>query len=523
MATALDRRLAATIERADMRHYPERFVEWAFPWQEPGTVLEHEKGPEEWQRDILVTLGQEIRTRNFNGHDPVAPIRIAVTSGHDIGKSALTAWLVLYCLVTRPYCKGSVTAGSVTQLETKTWAEVAKWKKLCLVGHWFEYHNTKGHMRCGMAGHKDNYFIGAYTCRKENTESFAGQHAPNSTSLFIFDEASQIIDGIYEVAEGGLTDGEPWFVQFGNPTRRTGKFFEAFHGQAHRWITRQIDSRTVPRPNKELHQQWIDDYGIDSDFVRVRTLGKFPRASSMQIIASDLVAEAQDRELTREEYAYAPVIIGVDVARYGDDQSVIAVRQGRKLHPLVKLRPSGTTKGWLMQLAARVAEEVERWNANAVIVDVVGIGAGVYDRLKDLLQGGTVRPLPVNGGTPSRDRGQRDMNAYMWCAMRDWFRDDAPDVPADAELERDLTNREYGFLSDGRLALEKKEDLKKRDLPSPDCGDALAYTWAYPVRFRTPAERMQEAADAARDQLLPKHRATGHRRRAKARHEYEVV
>jgi hypothetical protein len=187
------------------------------------------------------------------------------------------------------------------------------------------------------------------------------------------------------VAEGGKTDGEPMHFVFGNPTRNTGAFAECFGKMRHRWITRQIDSRQVQITNKGLIAGWVDDYGEDSDFVRVRVRGVFPRASSMQFIGRDLVDGAMQRDM----YAYSPhsrvALVGVDVARFGDDESVIATRMQRDARTLPRkaFREINT-----MQLAARVAEHINELKALGmrviVFVDGGGVGGGVIDRLRQL-------------------------------------------------------------------------------------------------------------------------------------------
>ena len=146
-----------------------------------------------------------VRERGFDGVDAVSPIRMATASGHGIGKSTIVGWLVCWIMSTRPHCIGTVTANTFVQLQTKTWSAIAKWKELCITSHWFEMTGTTMY-------HKEapkTWFASAQTCREENSEAFAGQHAANSTSFYIFDEASAVPDKIWEVAEGGLSDGEP--------------------------------------------------------------------------------------------------------------------------------------------------------------------------------------------------------------------------------------------------------------------------------------------------------------------------
>jgi len=249
---------------------PLGFVVTCFPWGEPGTALEHFPGPDQWQRQELREIGVQVRECAFDGCTPVSPIRRAVASGHGIGKSALTAFVVLWLMATRPDSRGTVTANTYVQLETKTWAAVQKWHKLCLIAPWFVCTTNRLYHR----ENKETWFCSPATCKEENSEAFAGQHAADASSFYIFDEASAVPDKIFEVAEGGLTDGHPFIFLYGNPTRSTGKFYRVcFGNEQDRWVHKAIDSRDCALPNKELIGEWIETYGVDSDFVRVRVRG----------------------------------------------------------------------------------------------------------------------------------------------------------------------------------------------------------------------------------------------------------
>lgn len=449
-------------------------------------------GPDEWACEFLDEIGRQVRERRFDGITSVPPIRMATSSGHGIGKSALTAWLVDWIMSTRPHCKGVVTANTAPQLESKTWAEIAKWTKRCITGHWFIVTTGKGAMRIVQKDHPESWRCDAQTCREENSESFAGLHAASSTPFYIFDEASAIPSKIWEVAEGGMTDGEPmWFV-FGNPTRNTGKFFECFNGSRHRWTGQQIDSRKAQITNKATIAEWVADYGEDSDFVRVRVRGVFPRASSMQFIARDTVDEAMARDPGVQAAAGRVAAVGVDVARFGDDQSVIRTRIGRDAStwPPQRFRAMDT-----MQLASRVAEHVNLLKSHGfgvvLMIDGGGVGGGVIDRLHQL----GFDPLDVQfGGKPDDPRKYANKRAEMWGRLREWLRTGC--LGKDEQVAVDLTSVEYGFTATDQILLERKEDMKRRGLASPDDGDALAITFAAPVPEFTDVDRA--ALDRAR-------------------------
>jgi hypothetical protein len=360
-----------------------------------------------------------------------------------------------------------VTANTATQLSTKTWRELNKWHKLFVAKHWFTWTATKFYRN------DDNtQATNAIPWSEKNPEAFAGTH--EGEVLVIFDEASAVFDIIYETVEGAMTTGNCIFLLFGNPTRNDGKFREAFRKLRHRWDAQQLDAREARKTNKEEFQRWIDDYGEDSDFVRVRVKGQFPRASTLQFIPGDVVDAAMKRELRPAEYRYAPIVVGVDVARFGDDQSVIAVRQGLKLISLEAYRELTTTR-----LASLVAMKIHEVKADATFVDGIGIGAGVVDRLRQL--GHDV--VDVVGGESPADKKYFNKRAEMWGNMRDWLKN--ADIVQDQGLFDDLTGPEYGFSDKAeRIQLEKKEDMKGRGVPSPDKADAVALTFAEHVIAR---------------------------------------
>jgi len=402
-------------------------------------------------------------------------MRVAVASGHGIGKSALVAWLVLWALATREDARGVVTANTDSQLKTKTWPEIAKWHRLSLIRHWFVHTGTA--LYAADPGHEQTWRIDAVPWSKSNPAAFAGLHNQGKRLLLVFDEASEIDDLIWEVAEGALTDSdtEILWLAFGNPTRNSGRFRECFGRLRHRWTTRQIDSRSARMPNQALIAQWVEDYGEDSDFIRVRVKGMFPRAGSMQLIGFDIAERAAKAEALATQFD--PLVMAVDVARFGDDLSVICFRRGRDARTLPNEKHRGLDT---MQLAARAAALIAAHAPDAVFVDETGVGGGVVDRLRQLghavigIQFGARPDGAVDGELVANKR------AEMWCRMRQWLKSGGA-IPDDAELAADLTGVEYGYTIHNEILLEKKDDMKKRGLASPDAGDALALTFAYPV------------------------------------------
>jgi hypothetical protein len=454
---------------------PLGFVIAAFPWGEPGPLADH-TGPDTWQREFLQWLGEEVTKRKFDGQSAVEPVRAAVSSGHGIGKSTLQAWLVLWIMSTRPNARGTVTANTAHQLDTKTWAAVQYWHKLCLTASWFECNTTRLYMK----GNRESWFVAPQSCREENSEAFAGQHAADSSSFYIFDEDSAVPDLIHEVAQGGLTDGEPFWFLFGNCTRNSGSFHRACFGvDRHRWKTWVIDSRNSKFTNKKQIAEWIADYGEDSDFVRVRVRGLPPAASDLQFIDSQSVSGAQRRDITG--LADDPLVAGLDVARGGTDECVLRFRRGQDARSIPAIRVPGEQARDSMRLVTLAADVLGRsYNGRKVamlFIDGTGVGGPIVDRLRQL---GHSNVVDVQFGSEAPDGKCANMRAFMWRQMRDWLRHGAIDsTPA---LEMDLTGPGYKHDSRDRLLLESKEQMKARGVDSPDDGDALALTFAAPVR-----------------------------------------
>jgi len=386
---------------------------------------------------------------------------------HVTHNSALTSWLVKWILDTRPYAKGVVTANTGDQLRTKTWAEVAKWHNMSITKDLFEYQNSRGAMCLKNKEESENWRCDALTSREEASESFAGLHAANSTPFYIMDEGSAIPNIIPEVAMGGLTDGEPMFFMFGNPTRSSGFFSDLFKGKKEGWDLTTIDSRTVEGTNKSLFDRWEKEHGEDSDFFRVRVRGLPPKTASTQFISTELVEAAAGKHLQKQQYDFAPKVLGVDVAWYGDDTSVIVMRQGLK----ADIMWSGMEVD-SVDIAGQIASISAREGIDAVFIDA-SMGNGVIDQLRRLGS----NPQPVYFNATSNSPEYKNKRAEMWGNIREWLKMGGA-MPDDSRMKDELTALEYFFALDGRIQLESKKDLKKRGEPSSDYSDALALTFA---------------------------------------------
>lgn len=455
---------------------PVGLVKYVFPWNSAALKT---PGPRTWQAEIL----EEIRRHLSSPDTRWQPLQIVVASGHGIGKSALIGMIMEWAQSTCEDCKIIATAGTGKQLQTKTVPEVQKWFRLALNSHWWDINAES--IKVKDPNHQALWRTDFITWNAKASEPFAGLHNQGKRIVIIFDEASAIDDIIWEVTEGALTDEdtEIIWIAFGNPTRNSGEFYRAITG-ANRWRKRQIDSRTVEGTNKALLDAQIKEWGEDSDRARVRIRGEFPRGGSTQFIAGDVVAAARGRKV--HGYEAAPIILGVDVARFGDDRSVIFKRQGR-FSAIV-----GTFYGIDTQkLGGRVQEAIDKEEPAAVVVDGDGIGGSVYDFLK--ARGYDRKTLLYEfhgGGTPNDPHKYLNRRAEIWGAMKEWLEGgQIPDLP---EMDTDLTGPDYGYHPSKQcLVLESKDEMKARGVDSPDLGDALAMTFA--VKVAPPKPRMAAA------------------------------
>lgn len=475
MASTIDERIRLDQELADFvsQFYsdPYGFVVSCYPWPIHGV-----DSPDAWQTQVLVELGEAVKARKFNGVDPVLPIRAAISSGHGIGKSVLFAWIVDWLMSTRNDCRGTVTANTNDQLEKKTWAAVREWTSKCLTAHWFEINSQIMFRKTKRATH----FCSPQSCAEENSEAFAGQHAKSSSSFYLFDEASAVPTSIYEVAEGGLTDGEPFFILGGNPTRNTGAFHSAVFG-AHRdrWMTHVIDSRECKFRNDALIAEWLEDYGEDSDFFRVRVRGLPPLTSELQFIDGPRIAAAQGR--TVETLPDDPLVAGVDVSGGGSAWTVCRFRRGLDARTLAPIRITGEQSRdrnrVIAVLAEALSEQSRERQIAAMFVDSA-FGSPIVERLHVL---GHRNVHEINFGGDSPDVHFANQRAFMWGKMRDFLTHGS--IPkTDNRLAQDLGAPGFHLNKRDQLVLEPKESMIKRGVASPDDGDALALTWAQAVR-----------------------------------------
>lgn len=469
---------------------PLEFVLFAFPWGKMGTPLEKQRGPRTWQKKVLLALhGHILAMREHDAAGAEESLRVfkkALSSGRGIGKSALVAWLTFWFMSTRIGGTVVISANTESQLRTVTWGELGKWHTMLINRHWFELSATTirpakwfdERVQKDLSRGTKYYYVDAKLWSEENPDAYAGVH--NTLGLMlIFDEASGIPAPIWTVAEGYFT--EPildrfWFA-FSNPRKNNGAFFECFHKDRDNWNPENVDSRTVEGTDKEVYQKIVEKYGEDSDEARVEVYGEFPSVGDNQFISLGVVEAALNRPLYNDPTA--PVIIGVDVARFGSDKTVIWVRKGRDRVEVRKFSGLDT-----MQVVGRVIEAIGEFDPDLTIIDEGGLGAGVLDRL--LEQRYKVRG--VNFGSKADDIAWGNKRSEMWGLMKEWLKGaslGSGNLSDDRNLTDDLTGPQYKINSVGSIMLEAKDAMKKRGIASPDEADALAITFAFPVARKT--------------------------------------
>lgn len=474
-----EQKLMSSLWKADLADDPEAFVLFSFPWGKENTPIKNFKGPRKWQREILRDIKHHIQENN--GKVEMSALRDAVSSGRGIGKSALVAWLILWMLTTRIGSSVVVSANSEAQLRSVTWGELSKWTAMIINSHWWEISATKlvpAQWLCELVERdlkKGTRYWAAEgkLWSEENPDSYAGVHNHDGMML-IFDESSGIPDKIWEVGAGFFTENildRYWFA-FSNPRRNEGYFFECFNSKRNFWRTRKIDGREVEDTDKSIYQQIIDEYGEDSRQAKVEVYGEFPSQGDDQFIDSKVVDEAMERKPYND--STAPTVIGVDVARFGSDKTVICVRKGRDIVKLEKMMGLDT-----MQVVGKVIEQINKHKPILTMIDEGGLGAGVIDRLNEQMY----KVRGVNFGSKADSPTYGNKRAEMWGEMKEWVK--GASLPKDRELRADMISPTYKLNSMGAIMLERKEDMKKRGVASPDAADAIAITFAYPVSWGT--------------------------------------
>ncbi len=411
--------------------------------------------------------------------------RVAVKSGQGVGKTGEEAALLLWFLCCFPYARVVATAPTRRQLNDVLWSEIDKWMNkspiLKMVLRW-----TKTYVY--MQGNEKRWFATARTATKP--ENMQGFHEDNM--LFIVDEASGISDAIMEAIRGTLSGANNKLLLMGNPTKSNGSFYDAFTSERGMFKCYTINSENSFRTNKENIEALKKKYGTDSNVVRVRVYGEFPLAEDDVFIPIQLAEQGKNIELDENRYINR-ISFGVDVARYGNDETVIArnIAGVIKLVHIFKGQSLMTTAGKIVYLYKKTINEYPTYKGKIYVnIDDVGLGGGVTDRLSELISEENLYRMsivPVNASARVPDIMIEDANSkikacdkydnlttYMWGIVRDLLTNKEIAIENDDDLIAQLSCRKYTLTSRGKMLLESKDDMKKRGLCSPDRADAVA-------------------------------------------------
>lgn len=411
--------------------------------------------PTEQQRAVLETLAS-----------PGA--KITIRSGHGTGKSTLFAWTALWALCCFLDVKVPTTAPTAHQLSDVLWSEIRKWHGKMLEP-WKSAIKFKADK---IIMENSPGFVAARTGRKETPEALQGFHAKDL--IFLIDEASGIPEQVFETARGSLSTPGARILMAANPTRLTGYFYNSHHKNRDLWSRFTFSCVDSPNVDKAYVQEIAEEYGEDSDMYRVRVLGEFPHASDVQFMPGDVVEAAMGKHLRADMYSFAPKVLGVDVALFGGDRSVIFLRQG--LYSTMLFQQRGILPE---ELADRVSYFEEQHKTDATIIDATGVGEAVMSSLRLMHRS----PIGFYAGERSLLDNCANRRTEIWYKMRKWFREGGA-IPDDSDLRDDLVGPDYSVNGAHKLQLERKVDMKKRGLASPDLADALALTFAADVLAR---------------------------------------
>jgi hypothetical protein len=361
-----------------------------------------------------------------------------------------------------------VTAPTSAQLYDALFAELKRWVKE-LPQPIQELLDVKQE-RIELKASATEAFISARTSRAEQPEALQGVHSDNV--MLVADEASGVPEAVFEAAAGSMSGHNALTILLGNPVRSSGFFFETHNRLKDEWWTRRVSCIDSTRVSKEYVQDMKSRYGEESNAYRIRVLGEFPRSDDDTIIPMELLESAKHRD-TRA-YEDAPIVWGLDVARFGSDSSVLCKRQSNVVHTLERWRNLD-----LMQLTGAVVAQYEACDHKSrpaeILVDSIGLGAGVVDRLRELklpARGINVSESPAMGGT------YLNLRAELWHKAKAWLEKRDCKIPNNEDLIGELATVRYTFTSNGKIKIESKDDIRRRGLKSPDMADAFVLTFA---------------------------------------------
>jgi hypothetical protein len=407
--------------------------------------------PDPWQEEVMrwVAAGER---------------RISIRAGHGVGKSSCCSWILIWHAVCFLPQKSICTAPTAAQLFDSLFNEVKFWINRLPdpIKALFETTSEKVMLKAA----PEASFISARTSSADRPESLAGVHSEHV--LLIVDEASGVPEAVFESAAGSMSGENACTILIGNPTRNSGLFFQTHHKLASEWKTMHVSCLNSKRVSPDFVKQIADTYGIDSNQYRIRVLGEFALRDDDTLIAAELVDAAMVRDVALNPQE--PIVYGLDVARFGDDRSVLCKRRGNVVLEF---------KTWqgldLMQLTGAIVNEAKLDKPAEICVDSIGLGSGVADRLREL--GHVVRDVNVSEASAMNQQAAK-LRDELWLAVKEWLNARACRLPKMDELRQELVAPTYTFTSNGKIKVEGKAEMKRRGLRSPDLADSLGLTFA---------------------------------------------
>ncbi len=439
-----------------------------------------------WQIDAMSRLGGD-----FN---PARRLCMKACTGP--GKSATLAWMGwhrLLCFAERgEHPKGAALSITADNLKDNLWAELAKWQSRSeLLRTAFTWTKEKIYAN----DHPETWFLSARSFAKDANAEAIGRALSGLHSQFPFvllDETGDMPVSVGRAATQIFTGlpKDAAIIQAGNPTSTNGLLYESCTKASEHWNVITItadpdDPKRTPRVSIEHAREQIRTHGRDNPWVMATILGLFPPTGFNALLGPDDVDASVAREYKESQIMNAPVVLGCDVARQGDDSSAIALRQGRVAFPIRKMRIPDT-----MVLASQFAAESKERCADAVFVDETGgYGAGVVDAMRQL--GHDV--IGVQFGSRASDYRYFNKRSEMYFELAKWVRDGGK-LPEDPELKEELCATTFVYQGD-KFRIVEKELIKDKIGRSPDKADALALTFAFPVKKRSKYDQFRSQFD----------------------------
>jgi phage terminase large subunit len=433
-------------------------------------IEKYKSDPVRFVRDIL---GQEPDPWQIELLEQAQKSRLlAIKSGHGTGKSTCCAWLMLHHMLCFYPQKTVCTAPTAAQLFDALFAEL-KSQLLRLppaLQQLFEVFSERITLKSDPSGS----FISCRTARKETPEALQGIHSANV--LLICDEASSVDNSIFEAAGGSLSTPNSKLVMVGNPTRAEGYFYDAFTKLSDRYWTRTVSCEDSTRVTPEYIEEMEERYGRDSSTFAIRVLGNFAETTEDTIISNSLVEAAVTRDVDLSETA--PIVYGLDIARFGSDKSALCKRQGNHvLEPIKSWAKLDTMALTGAVHAEYIKDQAEGKAPVEILCDSIGVGAGACDRMREL----DMPAIDVNTGESASVSGQyKNLRAELWHKAKEWFEQLNCRIPRDERLMFELCSPRYTYESSGKIRMETKSEMKKRigHKGSPDFADSFVLTFA---------------------------------------------